>query len=350
MARLEIRQYAGDFEDVVEHARQVWIGEYAGKTWAPLPDAAFLREKFAQTTGAVCLVAHEGTKLVGSVLSLPRTMRFHGEHHAIAMCTGFTVEPANRRVALPLTEKLRRINEEHGASASIGLVLDDPTSPSFRFWMKYAEAYPKSFRIVSKFGFLAKFLRPENIARAGIERWERIASRTVGPLLRQAPFGYDAHVRPYVASDLPRCLEMSVKTSAGMDWAMCWTAEQLEAQLGGSYATSLVYERDGQVQALVNCHSFIMQGRETVRCAIVDVWAEDGITGFGRARLISHLCKHLREIGIDSVVAPRSAAMPVGALTANLFMPASRGFYIGMFPTDRTRAVAAPQRWSFEIV
>ena len=39
----------------------------------------------------------------------------------------------------------------------------------------------------------------------------------------------------------------------------------------GSSSTSLVYERDGTVQALVNVHSFTMQGREPIRCAIIDV-------------------------------------------------------------------------------
>ena len=42
--------------------------------------------------------------------------------------------------------------------------------------------------------------------------------------------------------------------------------------------------------------------------------------------------------------------MPAAALFANLFVPASRGFHIGLFPTDRTRAVPPPERWSFEIV
>src|SRR3954452_5236268 len=52
MAGVDIRDYRGDFEDVVELAYRVWVPEYGGKTWIPLPEAAFLREKFASETGA----------------------------------------------------------------------------------------------------------------------------------------------------------------------------------------------------------------------------------------------------------------------------------------------------------
>ena len=43
MAGIEIRDYEGDFEDVVELTRRVWVPEYGGATWVPIPDAAFLR-------------------------------------------------------------------------------------------------------------------------------------------------------------------------------------------------------------------------------------------------------------------------------------------------------------------
>jgi hypothetical protein len=57
MAGVDIRDYRGDFEDIVELAHRVWVPEYGGKTWIPLPEAALLREKFAPETGAVSLVA-----------------------------------------------------------------------------------------------------------------------------------------------------------------------------------------------------------------------------------------------------------------------------------------------------
>src|SRR5215218_4274042 len=145
MAGVDIRDYRGDFEDIVELAHRVWVPEYGGKTWIPLPEAAFLREKFAPKTGAVTLVAYEGSSPVGNVFSVPRRMCINGVDYPVSMFTSFTVEPSHRRVALPLIERLRRANEENGTAFGIGMVLDDPTSASYRFWTKYAVAYPKKF-------------------------------------------------------------------------------------------------------------------------------------------------------------------------------------------------------------
>jgi Acetyltransferase (GNAT) domain len=231
MAGVDIRDYRGDFEDIVELAHRVWVPEYGGKTWIPLPEAAFLREKFASETGALCLVAYEGASLVGSVFSVPRRMRIAGTDYPVSMFTGFTVEPSHRRVALPLIERLRRISEDNGAAFGLGMVLDDFTSASYRFWTKYAETYPKNFQFVFRGGYWAKFLRPDAFAKAGIKTWERVTSRAVGPLLRLIPRSYDPHVRPYRPSDLERCFELVEKTLSGVDWAMRWSIDQLAAQL-----------------------------------------------------------------------------------------------------------------------
>ena len=64
MAAIEIREYSGDFEDLVEFTQQVWVGEYFGRTWIPVPVAAFLRGRFAPQSDAICLVAYQGAKLV----------------------------------------------------------------------------------------------------------------------------------------------------------------------------------------------------------------------------------------------------------------------------------------------
>ena len=47
MASIDIQDYRGDFEDVADLARRVWVPEYAGQTWVPIPDAEFLRWRLA---------------------------------------------------------------------------------------------------------------------------------------------------------------------------------------------------------------------------------------------------------------------------------------------------------------
>ena len=349
MAAIEIRDYDGDFEDVVELTRRVWVPEYGGHTWVPIPDAAFLRWKLAPQSGAVCPAAYEGTKLVGTVCAVPHALRIGDSVYPVAMCTGFTVAAEHRRMALPLVERLRRAGEERGMAFGIGMVLDDRKSASYRFWTKYSEAFPQNFRFVFRGGYWAKFLAPDVVARAGIEAWERMASRALGPLLRFTPYGHDKNVRRYRAADREQCIRIVEKTSAGLDWAMSWKPEQLSAQLENPVYTTLVLERAGKIRGMVNSHCFSLHGRELIRAAMIDLWTDDGMTGGERIRLLSHLCMELGAQDVHAVVATRCAVTPAAAFLANLFVPAAQKFHIGVFPTQRPISFTAPKTWNLEI-
>ena len=48
-----IELYHGDFEDVAELTRRVWLPEYGGKTWVALPDGPFFRWQGSQNGATV---------------------------------------------------------------------------------------------------------------------------------------------------------------------------------------------------------------------------------------------------------------------------------------------------------
>jgi hypothetical protein len=346
MARVEIRDYEGDFEDVVELYRRVWVPEYGGRTWVPLADAAFMRSKLSPESGAVCPVAYEGTKLVGGVFASPAEMRMGDTVYPMALCTAFTVDPEQRRIALPLVERLRRGTAERGLAFAIGMILADPKSASYRFWSKYAETFPQNFRFMFGGGYWAKYLAPKVIARAGNSAWERMACRAAGPVVGFTPHGYDKNVRPYRAADLERCVQMAEKTSAGVDWAMSWSRERLSAQLENPLYTTFVLERDGVVRGMVNSYRLKMQGRELIHVGTIDLWVEDDMTSSERMRLLSHFCTHLREHDTHGVVATRSAVIPVGTFMSHLFVPAPQNFRIGVFPIQRSISITPPKTWN----
>jgi len=93
MARVEIRDYQGDFKDVAEFFHRVWIGEYGGKTWFPIPNPAFMRWRVGPESGGFNPVAYRSGELVGSVFSFPHSLRI-----------GETVFPvaSSRQVRSPL--------------------------------------------------------------------------------------------------------------------------------------------------------------------------------------------------------------------------------------------------------
>ena len=179
--------------------------------------------------------------------------------------------------------------------------------------------------------------------------WERVASRLFGPLMSGTPSSNDPNVRPYRPSDLERCVELVDGMMKGVDWAMVWSPQELAVQLGGPSFTTLVYERDGKVQGLINSHTFPLQGRELIRTAFIDLWAHDDLNFAERTRLVGAFCAHLRAQGVHGVIAARSATMPTGALLANLFLPGAQHFKIGVFPTKLAPELVPPKTWSFEI-
>jgi hypothetical protein len=226
------------------------------------------------------------------------------------------------------------------------VVLSDPTSISYRFWTKYAETFPQNFRFLFPIGYWVKVLAPQTMVRAGVKAWERTASRALGGLLRLTPHRYDSDVRAYHADDLEQCAQLLDKASAGIDWALVWSAEHLKNQLESPLSGTFVFERDGRVRGMVNYHILLLQGREPVRTALIDLWAGDDLTGPQRVRLLSHLCNDLRACDVDLVMALRCAMMPASAFAANLFLPTPAQFQMGALFTEGPIPLPLPKTWS----
>ena len=343
MANIELREYFGDFEDLVEFNRRVWIPQYAGRMWFSLPDAPTLR---SWAKGGGCLAAYHGTKIVGSIFSVPYSLRIRSSVVPTGLITGFTVDPNHRRIALPLVERICRLHEERGIAFGIGGFASDQTSPSYRFWTRYARAFPQKYHFLFHTGHWFKILAPGALGRAGITAWERLASRTLGHLFRLTPHASDPHVHPCRAGDLERCVEMLDKASADFDWAVVWSAKQLANELEDPAFETLVFEDAGYVRGVVRCRQVLTYGRAPVRAAAMDLWADDGLTGPQRVRLLGHVCNHLRERDVHVVLALRCAMMPPSAFMANLFLPPTARLHVAALLTRPELAPTPPKTWN----
>jgi hypothetical protein len=344
---VSIHDYHGDFEDVAEFARRVWTLAYRGKMWFPLWDADFFRWQLGEQSGALSAVAYDKGKLVGCSFAIPHSLRMGSSVLPIGLGSWTSVDPGYRRVrlALRLIEALHRRHEETGLAFCIGVVAGDTTSEAVRFWTQYAKAFPDKLCFLFRFGFWAKILAPHILAQAGVEVWERLAGRTLGPILRLTPVRHDPDVRLYRAGDLQRCAEILEKASAGYEWALLWSPKQLAKQLESRISRSLVLEREGRVQGMVNYHCFSLQGRQPVRTALIDLWADD-LTGGQRVRLLGHLCNDLRTRDVHLVLALRSAMMPAAAFAANAFLPLpAQTHMIALYPTSGL-SLSPPETWS----
>jgi len=145
--------------------------------------------------------------------------------------------------------------------------------------------------------------------------------------------------------DLERCAQLLDKASADFDWAVVFSAKRLADELEDPESGILVLERDGDVQAMVRYRCVTAYGRQPVRGAAIELWADDGLTGGQRARLLGHVCSHLREHGVHVVQALRCAMMPASAFMANLFLPTAH-VHLAALLTRPELAPAPPKTWS----
>jgi hypothetical protein len=343
MAGIEIREYCGDFEDLVEFNRRVWIPEYAGQMWFSLPDVLTLR---SWGRGGGCITAYHGTKIVGSIFSIPHSLRIRSSVLPTALVTGLTVDPDHGRIALHLVERIRQLHEERGIAFGIGGFAGDRASASYRFWTQYARAFPQRQHFLFRTGHWFKILAPDALGRAGITAWERLASRTLGYLLRLTPHASDPHVRACRAGDLEQCAHMLYKASANFDWAMVWSTKQLANELEDPTFETLVVEREGYVRGMVRYRHVLIYGRHPVRAAAIDLWADDGLTGVQRVRLLGHVCNHLRQRDVHVLLALRCAMMPTLAFAANFFLPPTAQLHIHALLTRPELAPTPPKTWS----
>jgi GNAT superfamily N-acetyltransferase len=332
---VEIRSYSGDYADVAELARRVWIPIYAGKTWFPLWDADFFRWQYGAQAAPLSVAAYDGRRLVGSILSMPHELRMGSSTRRIGITSWCTVDPDYRPagLAMRLIETSRRRHHEQELAFSLGLVSGDRDSLAWRFWNLYAQAQPHNLRFLFRFGVWVKIMAWPTVARASIANWERWTITAGGPVIAAVPFGRDGHVRAYRVEDLDACADMVQQSSGRLDWALHWTTARLARQLDHPVCRTLVFERGDKVRGVINYHHLMFHGHHALRAALIDLWADDALSPGDRVRFLSHACQEMRDSGIEFVVALRSALMPAAAFVANLFLPfPGDGHIVAMYP------------------
>ncbi len=343
MSSTEIREYDGDFEDVAELAGRAFSAFYGGITLFVLWDAAFLRWQLRGDTPALLPAAYDGSRLVGTLFSIPHSLRIGSTILPIGICSWLAVAPEYQRsgLAVRLTEALRQSQDERGLVCSLVMSMGDPPLRK-----RYIKTHPQNFCHLFKFGLWVKVLAPGTWAQASVEAWMRLMSRAFGSVFRLIPQPYHPNVRPYRAEDLEACALLLEKATAKHDWALLWPMQRLGTQLESPVSRTLVLDRDGRLQGFVNYHFIVVQGRKPVRAAMIDLWADDNLSAMQRIRFLGHVCQELRARNVELVFAPRCAMMPVAAFAANLFFPTPRQFHLGSIFTKNALPPSPPRSWS----
>ena len=353
MAGIEIRDYEGDFEDVVELTRRVWVPEYGGQTWVPIPDAAFLRWKLAPRSGAVCPVAYEGTKLVGTFFSIPHALRIGDTVYPVGMCTGFTVAPEHRRLALPLIERLRHAGEERGLAFGIGMVLDDPSRRLTAFGLSMLKPFPRTSALCSEaaIGPIPGAARVRASRHRGLGTNFSARPRSAAPLhsLRLS------QKRSTLPRRRPGAMHQKWRKPPPASIGLCpgSGSSRASSQLEHLEYATFVLERDGEIKGMVNSHCVSLQGRERNCAAMIDLWTDDQTTGgewgscsatFAQLPVVKQA---LYCLGYAEPLLRSDAGR--GVSDKDLCFPYAQKFRICVLPRRLTISFTPPKTWNLEI-
>ena len=128
---------------------------------------------------AAGLAAYQGTKIVGSIFSIPCSLRIGSAVRTVPIITGFAVDPDHRRAAVPLVERIRRLHAEREIAFGIGGFGGSRSSASRLQFLDEILA-----RISAEISFLFQTghwfdTGPRRHGAGQHHPWERLASNTL---------------------------------------------------------------------------------------------------------------------------------------------------------------------------
>ena len=221
-----------------------------------------------------------------------------------------------------LFEELREAPPGPGPGIFLGFTITGTNGPSF--W----DTMPDTI-LFGKMGYWVRVLDARAVTDWLPAGWERSVLKILGPLVAAAPRGEERNVtgvRPFVTTDLDRCLELTRAMARGSEIRLVWTRERLHRQLDyRETPRTLVLERGGTVRGLINYYSLDFLLRANLRIGQVDLLSCGELDRGERGDLIEAALARMKSEGVALVVVPRMSGCPAGALLRNRFVPLYSG-------------------------
>jgi hypothetical protein len=215
-----------------------------------------------------------------------------------------------------LVEEMRRRHREQDAKFMMGYGVIGTDGP--KFWRSQPDTV-----FLGTVGFWVRMFDHRAVAAWSMSLRDRWLTNALGPFFSGAP--------PAVASDGVRAwttadLEASRRLMAPFETAAVlghrWDEARMRHQLTpGGLVRTLVLERAGSVEGLINYYVIEMTGKTTMPCAVIDYLAIEGLTAAERARLIGTALVEMAASGAKLAMILRVGCLPGKALWKAGFVP-----------------------------
>lgn len=323
-----IETFRGDYEGLERMAHASWRDEYGLASFPNFYRPAFLHylfDRIPEDRRDVLLGAYKDGEIVAFLANLPEKFHFRGKiYTAVYSCLLVVRKEFLRQgLALDIIRAAVELNKrKYGIDFSL-LTLETGHRSTLMIDKLIAEG--NRIEKVRKSGVMARVLDLDRVDGAeGLKGYEKAAIRILGVHRppRAAP-GVD--LRDYRPSDLEACHALLDRYKDSVELALAWDRDELAIELDHpEVARTLVWEKDGRVQAMINFVRHDQLGKTVERYAWINHVAFPDLSPAERAAFLRAYLRRIREDGYVATVDFNKRGWPAGPLYRARFIPFPR--------------------------
>ncbi|OGD18331.1 MAG: hypothetical protein A2V76_06160 [Candidatus Aminicenantes bacterium RBG_16_63_14] len=325
---LSIGRFRGDFEGLERMAHASWRDEYGQASFPNFYRPAFLHYLFDRIPEAKkdhLMAAYKGGEIVAFLANLPQRFDLRGRIcDAIYSCLLVVRKEFFRKgIALDIIRAAVELNRKYGYDFSL-LTLE--TGHRSTLMMDKLRAEGNRIESVRKSGVMARILDIDRVgASEDLKTYEKAAIRLLGAH-RPPKAAPGVVLREYRAADLDACHALLDRYRQTVALARVCDKAELAPELEyPDVARTLVWEKDGRVQAMINFILHDHLGKKVERWAWINHVAFPDLSLAERVSFLRAYLARIRDEGFIGTIDFTKRGWPAGPFYRARFVPYPRG-------------------------
>ncbi len=325
---VSVETFRGDYEGLERMAHASWRDEYGQASFPNFYRPAFLHYLFDRIPGDrrdLLLGAYKDGEIVAFLANLPEKFHFRGKiWNGVYSCLLVVRKEYLRKgLAVDIIRATVELNKrKYGVDFSL-LTLE--TGHRSTLLMNKFVAEGHRIERVRKSRVMARILDLDRIDGAeGLKGYEKAAIRLLGAHRPPKPApGVD--LREYRTADLDACHALIDRYKDSVRLALAWDKRDLAIELATpEVARTLVWEKDGRVQALINFVRHDQLGKRTERYAWINHVAFPDLSPAERTAFLRAYLRRIREDGFVATIDFSKRGWPAAPFCRARFIPYPR--------------------------
>jgi hypothetical protein len=319
---VSIEAFRGDLEELEQMAHSAWRDEYGQESFPNFYRPEFLKFLFDRIEDKDHLIAaYRGSEIVAFLANLPQCFCYAGKtFRAVYSCLMVTRKKLLRRgLGKALIGEALSLNKKYQYDFSL-LTLEKGHRSTLMIKKFEESGYPVEW--VKKNYVIARILDLERVvASEGLKKWEKAAIGITG-YDRNPKIKSDIPVREYRPEDLDRCLFLLNQYQDCVRLALIWKKNELQTELCyPSVSQTLVFEKDGKVQGLINFIYHNHLGKIPERWAWINHVAYPALSARERYEFVQTFLAYIQKAGCVGAIEWTRKYYPMGPFYRSRFFP-----------------------------